>query len=69
MFFIGIIHSDLKPANFVLVKGRLKIIDFGIASSMPDDVTSVRKETLCGTLNYMSPEALECDLGSAVYKV
>jgi serine/threonine-protein kinase TTK/MPS1 len=27
----GVLHRDIKPSNFVLVKGRLKIIDFGIS--------------------------------------
>ena len=34
----GIIHQDIKPANFVLVKGKIKLIDFGIANKMPDQV-------------------------------
>lgn len=54
----GIVHSDLKPANFVLVKGILKIIDFGIANAVPDHTVNIYRETQIGTPNYMAPEAL-----------
>ena len=30
----GIIHCDLKPANFVIVEGKLKLIDFNIADAI-----------------------------------
>ncbi|KAI7964526.1 hypothetical protein MJO29_002624 [Puccinia striiformis f. sp. tritici] len=54
----GIIHTDLKPANFVLVQGSVKIIDFGIAKAVPADTANISRETQIGTANYMSPEAL-----------
>ncbi|KAJ3292343.1 hypothetical protein HK104_005366 [Borealophlyctis nickersoniae] len=54
----NIIHSDLKPANFLLVKGSLKLIDFGIAKSIPNDTTNIQRDHQTGTLNYMAPEAI-----------
>lgn len=54
----GIVHSDLKPANFVFVKGILKIIDFGIANAVPDHTVNIYRDMQIGTPNYMAPEAL-----------
>lgn len=41
----GIVHSDLKPANFVIVNASLKLIDFGIANKIQPDVTSIMKDS------------------------
>lgn len=54
----GVIHADLKPANFLLVCGKLKLIDFGIASAVAVDATSVVRDHATGTYSYISPEAL-----------
>jgi serine/threonine protein kinase len=53
-----VVHADLKPANFLFVKGVLKLIDFGIAREVQDDQTSVIRDSAVGTLNYMAPEAI-----------
>jgi len=60
-----IVHSDLKPANFLLVQGRLKLIDFGIANAIDvDNTVNVHRETNVGTPNYMSPESLQDSSGT-----
>ncbi|XP_022993812.1 probable serine/threonine-protein kinase mps1 isoform X1 [Cucurbita maxima] len=56
-----IVHSDLKPANFLLVKGSLKLIDFGIAKAIMSDTTHIQRDSQVGTLSYMSPEAFMCN--------
>jgi serine/threonine protein kinase len=38
----------------------IKLIDFGIAAQIMADETAVCRKTLQGTLNYISPEAVNC---------
>ena len=54
-----IVHSDLKPANFLLLQGKLKLIDFGISNAIPDDTVNVSRAQQVGTPNYMAPESLQ----------
>ncbi|KAG0203966.1 Dual-specificity kinase, spindle pole body (SPB) duplication and spindle checkpoint function [Mortierella sp. GBA30] len=53
-----IVHTDLKPANFLLVEGSLKLIDFGIANTIANDTTNIHREGQLGTANYMAPESI-----------
>jgi len=51
-----VIHRDIKPENLLLgVKGELKIADFGWSVHAPNN----RRQTLCGTLDYLPPEMIE----------
>ena len=56
----GVIHSDLKPGNIMLVprKGttRAVILDFGIACTVDDHILA---DSVAGTLPYMPPEKFD----------
>jgi len=51
-----VIHRDIKPENLLLgLREEVKIADFGWSVHAP----SSRRETLCGTLDYLPPEMVE----------
>lgn len=54
-----VLHKDLNPSNVLYnpAGGRLALIDFGIATTLPQETTAfVSPSVLEGTLAYMSPE-------------
>lgn len=51
-----VIHRDIKPENLLLGShGELKISDFGWSVHAPKS----RRNTICGTLDYLAPEMVE----------
>jgi eukaryotic-like serine/threonine-protein kinase len=68
----NIVHRDIKPANLMVEKrrGRLKILDFGIAKLADSGITNAG--ALIGSFNYMSPEqvrGLPIDHRSDIFSV
>lgn len=53
----GVVHRDLKPENLLVVKGHLRLLDFGISSAQ--GISEVSSEGMVsGTLAYLAPELL-----------
>jgi len=56
----GIIHGDVKPANFLISEaGVVKVTDFGLAHRVKAASATSDGESLFGTPGYVSPEVIQ----------
>lgn len=61
----GVIHRDLKPENILLLALRKVLLsDFGWLVR-----TSLKRSTICGTLDYLPPEMIEAKAHDAAVDV
>ncbi len=69
---LGVVHRDLKPQNIMIdEKGRVRIMDFGIARSVEAPGVTVTG-VMIGTPDYISPEQVEgeeADQRSDIYSL
>jgi aurora kinase len=56
-----VMHRDIKPENILIgIHGEIKLSDFGSSVHSPNK----RRNSLCGTLDYLSPEMIKTRNGS-----
>jgi tRNA A-37 threonylcarbamoyl transferase component Bud32 len=71
---VGIIHSDIKPANLMIAKGgAMKIIDLGIVRFVRGEIIKTTNTgVMLGAIHYMAPEVIlgdEVDVRSDLYSL
>src|SRR5512143_1293752 len=70
----GILHRDIKPSNILLEKGSEPFLaDFGLARMASAGESTLSKDTMLGTPQYMSPEQAQglqdLDAGTDIYSL
>lgn len=50
----GVLHHDLKPENILVAGGRVRLLDFGLATL----TSQARDDDAFGTIQYLAPEVL-----------
>ena len=74
---VSIVHRDIKPSNVFIIEdpslGELaKVLDFGIAKFLTDQIDPTQSRSFMGTLAYCSPEQIEgrdLDARSDIYSL
>jgi serine/threonine-protein kinase len=60
----GIIHQGIKPANILVARGKVKLLDFGLTEQPPQRLNAGDAEAVSeckvGAMAYLSPEQALC---------
>lgn len=54
-----VVHRDIKPENLLLLKGHIKVADFGLARFLDESGLSLVATQVAGSPLYMAPEVWE----------
>ncbi|KAF5016750.1 hypothetical protein F66182_11460, partial [Fusarium sp. NRRL 66182] len=66
----NVAHRDLKMGNLFLDRNMdIKVGDFGLAAMILSEKEAKRRQTLCGTPNYIAPEVIDRSKGGHNQKV
>lgn len=67
----GVLHRDIKPSNFIITaEGEVFLTDFGLARMAETTDSTLSRDMLVGTPQYISPEQVrgeKLDAGTDIY--